>query len=89
MWAMVRMLVGTVLVLLIVVIVVSPYVDLPLSTLGALGAARSLLSMLAMAWAVVAGIWPVHRGEAQLCQHHFSPGVTERGLLDLNCVLLC
>jgi hypothetical protein len=90
MWAIVRVLVGMVLVLLILVIVVSPYVDLPLSTLGTRPAAGSLLSTVALAWAVVAGICrPVHDGEVHVYPRHFSPGVTQRGLLDLTCVLLC
>jgi hypothetical protein len=90
MWAAVRVLVGMLLVLLIVVIVVSPYVDLPLSTLGAQPAALLLLSTVAMAWAVVAAICrPVHRDGVHACERQFSPGVHVRGLRDLTCALLC
>lgn len=88
MWAVVRALVGICLVLLIVAMVVSPYVDLPLTTVGAQPASPWLLG--AMAWAAVGAICrPVRCDQMHACEPSFSRGVHDRGLLGLTCALLC
>ena len=84
-----RVLVGMVLVLLILVIVVSPYVDLPLSTLGARQAAILILGVLALCWAAVAGWHGWRRAERVSSQELDLRGLPDRHLLGRTCALLC
>jgi hypothetical protein len=90
MWALLRTLVAIVFVLLILTIVVSPYVDLPLTDLRAQQAVFWLVSAVLVAWlAVAAACRPATCKESQV--HEGRPGWLryELGLLELNCALLC
>jgi hypothetical protein len=89
MWAVVRTLVGICLVLFIVAIVVSPYVELPLTTAGAQQVTLSVFAALVMA-AVVATVLPhVLRNRIRTWEQCLAISVHGRGRLNLTCALLC
>jgi hypothetical protein len=88
MWAAVRLCIGIMLVLLIVVVVVSPYVDLPLTTVGAQQATLHLLAIISLCSAIAIG------QHLRLVQHSWTHGRElrnhhDRRLLLLSCTLLC
>lgn len=80
---------GTLLVCLIVVIVVSPYVDLPQTTLRAPQAAIRILMVLAFGWAAAAG-WHERRPAERFCAEELDlRGLHDRSMLGRTVVLLC
>ncbi|MGB9105521.1 MAG: hypothetical protein WCC59_12240 [Terriglobales bacterium] len=89
MWVALRATFGILLACLIVVIVVSPYVDLPQTTLRARQAAIRILGVLALCWAAVAGRHERRRSERVSSQELDLRGLHDRHPLGLACVLLC
>ena len=89
MWVALRATFGILLVCLIVVTVVSPYVDLPQTTLRARQAAIRILGVLALCWAATAGWHEWRRAERVLSQELDLRGLHDRHLLGRTCVLLC
>ena len=88
MWTAARAVIGIVLVLFILAIVVSPYVDLPLTTAGTQPSPLLLSIALAIAW-VVGACRPAAGGEAHVAERQRCTSIHQRGLLDVNCILLC
>ena len=84
----VRTILGVFLVVFILAIVVSPYADLPLTTVGSQQAALWLCIALAFA-AVPGSCRAAACGQWDACERQRSPGIHERGLFALTCALLC
>jgi hypothetical protein len=86
----VRAILGVFLVVFILAIVVSPYVDLPLTTVDSQQAALWLCSALAVAWAAVPGFCRTAAcGQLQASDRQRGTAIHERGLFDLTGALLC
>jgi threonine/homoserine/homoserine lactone efflux protein len=90
MWERLRVIFGVALVLLILVIVVSPYVDLPFTTLRARQMALRVVGLFVVCWIAIAGtrqvFHPAERPDSQELKLHSHAG---RYLLGLTCALLC
>jgi uncharacterized membrane protein YbhN (UPF0104 family) len=89
MWVALRATFGILLVCLIVVIVVSPYVDLPQTTLRARQAAILILGVLALCSAAAASWHERWRAERLWTEELDWRGLHHRHLLGRTCVLLC
>jgi hypothetical protein len=90
MWGAMRAIIGLLLVLFILAIVVSPYVDLPLTTVSSQLDAFCVLSALAIALVGIASISrSVYFSQVYAFGSQRSPGIHQRGLLDKICALLC
>jgi hypothetical protein len=91
MWGVLRVIFGVALVLLILVLVVSPYVDLPLATLRARQIAHRILGLFITCWTALAALaGQVFRLSGRYrTRRENAPGYAGRDLLGLNCALLC
>ena len=86
----VRAIFGVSLVVFILAVVVSPYVDLPLTTVDWQQAALWLCSALAVACTAVSGIRRAAVcGPWDIRDWQRGPNIHKRGLFDLTCALLC
>jgi hypothetical protein len=77
------------LVSLIVVMVISPYVDLPLTTLRARQAAIRILTVLTLCWAVAAGWYLLLRTERLSSRQVGWHGLHDNDLRGLSSALRC
>ena len=89
MWVLLRAAFGIFLVCLILVIVISPYVDLPQTTLRARQAAAQILTVLGLCWACAAGWQQPRRTERLTLRKVDLFGYNHRNLVELTCAFLC
>ncbi|MGI9102487.1 MAG: hypothetical protein ACR2IF_08590 [Terriglobales bacterium] len=86
---MLRTTVGIVLVALILVIVVSPYVDLPLTALRSQQVVLWLLGMLALVWETAVMLRRLCSMPGQALLFRFIPGIDRGAAPGVACALLC